>query len=64
VPAELGDVEGVEDIAADGTTLRFRVRGDLDPVIKAIARHRVRDLEVTRPTLEELFLTYYSHAGR
>ena len=59
-PAGLAGVPGVEDLVADGTTLRFRVRGDLDPVIKAIARHSVADLEVTRPTLEELFLTYYA----
>ena len=59
--ADVAAVAGVQDVVADATTLRFRVQGDLDPVIKAIARHRVLDLEVTRPTLEELFLTYYGH---
>jgi ABC-2 type transport system ATP-binding protein len=61
-PVALSDFErlpGVEDAEADGTTLRFRVRGELDTTIKAIARHPVVDLEITRPTLEELFLTYY-----
>ena len=44
---------------------RFQVSGDIDAVVKAAARHQVRDLEVTRPTLEELFLTYYrAEAGR
>ena len=57
--AELDGVAGVEDVVADDATLRFRVLGDLDPVIKTLAAHRVRDLEVTRPTLEELFLTFY-----
>jgi ABC-2 type transport system ATP-binding protein len=60
-PAVVSRIAGVQEVAADETTLRFRVQGDLDPVIKAIARHRVLDLEVTRPTLEELFLTYYGH---
>ena len=60
-PVELRDVAGVDEVTCDGLTLRFRVHGDLDPVIKAIARHRVHDLEVMRPTLEELFLTYYGH---
>jgi hypothetical protein len=41
----------------------LRVQGVLDPVIKAIARHHVEDLEVTRPTLEELFLTYYGRGS-
>ena len=61
--AELDGVAGVEDVVADDATLRFRVLGDLDPVIKALAAHRVRDLEVTRPTLEELFLTFYGQHG-
>jgi ABC-2 type transport system ATP-binding protein len=62
-PAQFAGVAGVQDVTRDAATLRFRVQGGLDPVIKAIARHRVEDLEVTRPTLEELFLTYYGHAS-
>ena len=58
-PAEFERLPGVGQLRADGDTLHFHVRGDLDPVVKAAARHEVRDLEVTRPTLEELFLTYY-----
>jgi beta-exotoxin I transport system ATP-binding protein len=57
--ADFEHLAGVQDVELDGTTLRLRVLGDLDPTIKAIARRRVVDMEVTRPTLEELFLTYY-----
>jgi hypothetical protein len=28
-------------------------------VLKAIAAHRVLDMELTHPTLEEVFFTYY-----
>jgi ABC-2 type transport system ATP-binding protein len=59
--AEIDAIAGVEDVVADDATLRFRVLGELDPVIKALAAHRVRDLEITRPTLEELFLQFYGH---
>jgi ABC-2 type transport system ATP-binding protein len=55
----LAAVPGVEDAELDGTTLRFQLRGAIDPVIKTLARHRVEELEITRPTLEELFLAYY-----
>jgi ABC-2 type transport system ATP-binding protein len=58
-PGEFAGLAGVGELRADGDRLRFHMRGDLDPVIKAAARHHVLDLEVTRPTLEELFLTYY-----
>jgi beta-exotoxin I transport system ATP-binding protein len=70
VTVEFGDDEDLAALAAlpvvdglevDGRSARFRVRGDLDPVVKALGRHAVRDLEITRPTLEELFLTYYHH---
>jgi ABC-2 type transport system ATP-binding protein len=49
----------VTDLTADGSTLTFKVTGDLDPVIKAAARHRVVDLQLAHPTLEEVFLSYY-----
>jgi ABC-2 type transport system ATP-binding protein len=62
-PAELARLPEVDGVEADGTTVRFRARGDLDPVVKALAAHAVRDLEITRPTLEELFLTYYRHGS-
>jgi ABC-2 type transport system ATP-binding protein len=59
--AELAALTGVDGLEQDGRTATFRVRGDLDAVVKVLARHAVRDLEITRPTLEELFLTYYRH---
>jgi len=65
-PVAIHDFEllaGVEDVELDGTVLRFRVLGNLDAAIKAIARHPVADVEITRPTLEELFLAYYERGG-
>jgi ABC-2 type transport system ATP-binding protein len=61
-PVPAGDFErlpGVEAVDVDGAVVRFRVLGDLDAAVKAIARHPVADVEITRPTLEELFLAYY-----
>ncbi|HWB69404.1 MAG TPA: ABC transporter ATP-binding protein [Solirubrobacterales bacterium] len=62
----LGDLEklpGVSDLQALDGKVSFRVAGDLDPVVKAIARHRVHDMELTHPTLEEVFLGYYGGEG-
>jgi ABC-2 type transport system ATP-binding protein len=66
-PIDLGDLRacpGVTDVALDGVRVTFRVAGDLDPVVKAISRHTVVDLEFARPTLEEIFLTYYQDDSR
>ncbi len=57
--ARLRELTGVSDLEAGDGRLSFRVTGDIDPVLKAIAHHSVVDLEFARPTLEEVFLTYY-----
>jgi ABC-2 type transport system ATP-binding protein len=56
---ELGRVPGVSDVVSEDGRVSFRVAGEVDPVLKAIAHHRVVDLEFAHPTLEEVFLTYY-----
>jgi ABC-2 type transport system ATP-binding protein len=59
------DVEGLErlagvsDVTRGDGGLSFRFSGDLDPVVKALADRHVTDLEISRPTLEEVFLGYY-----
>lgn len=64
--AQASDFEslpGVDAVSADGDTVSFRVLGDLNPVVEAIARFKIKDLEVTAPSLEELFLQYYDGAA-
>jgi ABC-2 type transport system ATP-binding protein len=56
---ELRALAGVSDLQVADGQVSFRVGGDLDPVLKAIAAHDVHDMELTHPTLEEVFLTYY-----
>ena len=59
-PAEFQRIEGVSDLKVSDGRLTFRARGDLDDVVKAAARHTVRDIDLSHPSLEEIFLTYYS----
>jgi ABC-2 type transport system ATP-binding protein len=59
-PADLEAIPGVAEMRADGRRVTFQAHGSLDAVVKAAARHAVADLEVTAPTLEEIFLTYYA----
>ena len=61
--AELRACPGVSALSAEGTLVTFAAAGDLDAVVKAIARHRVIDLEFAHPTLEEVFLTYYGEGS-
>ena len=57
--AEFAGIPGVSELEADGSHVSFKASGALDPVIKTAARHRVIDMELTEPTLEEIFLTFY-----
>ena len=57
--ADLRALPGVTDLEAADGKVSFKVAGDLDPVLKAIAATHVTDMELTHPTLEEVFLTYY-----
>ncbi len=62
-PDEFRRLPGVIDLEGDGHRIAFKATGDLDPVIKTAARHTVLDIELVRPTLEEVFLTYYGSAA-
>lgn len=58
-PAHFEGRNGITDVTADGTTLRMRVVGDFDAVIRAIGSDYVVSMKVAEPTLEEIFLAYY-----
>jgi hypothetical protein len=49
---------------ADGVRAVFQVEGDVDAFLKALVQLPVADLEFEHPSLEEVFLTYYSEGGR
>ena len=57
---EFGRIPGVSQLQVDGSRVSFKASGALDPVVKGAARHTVLDMELTEPTLEEVFLTFYA----
>lgn len=58
-PAAFDALAGVSDVTAEDGNIRFRVTGDLDPVIKLAAKYHVIDLHYEEPSLDEIFLEYY-----
>src|SRR5262249_49891098 len=52
-------VPGVSEVTVDGPTLRCKLDGRADPLIKAAARHTVVSFLAEEPDLEELFFHYY-----
>jgi len=60
-PAPLGQAEGVDLVSQrNGLHATVQVAGEMDPLIKALAALPVADLDIERPSLEEIFLSYYA----
>ena len=62
VPVEaLTSLPGVSLLSQDdGVSLTLQVEGEMDGLVKALAAFPVFDFETERPSLEEIFLAYYS----
>ena len=57
---ELYKLPGVELIAKDdGMGVLLQVEGEMDTLIKTLAKYPVNDFETERASLEEIFLAYY-----
>jgi ABC-2 type transport system ATP-binding protein len=58
-PKPFEALSGVKDLRAGGNRLAFTLYDNLDEMVKLAARHRLVNMEYERPSLEEVFLTYY-----
>jgi len=58
--AAIRSAAGVEEVTVDGGRVRCTVRGSFGPLFDAIHDAKVTDLVSTEPSLEEMFLSYYS----
>jgi ABC-2 type transport system ATP-binding protein len=62
-PVDIGPLTNVPGVTVlsqdDGTNVLLQVEGEMDDLIKALAAFPVSDFETERPSLEEIFMTYY-----
>jgi ABC-2 type transport system ATP-binding protein len=58
----LDSVGGVSQVEIDGNAVRLQLSGDFDPLLRALSGHYVENIHIQEPTLEDIFLTYYSGA--
>ncbi|MGE4426435.1 MAG: ATP-binding cassette domain-containing protein [Solirubrobacteraceae bacterium] len=57
--AALAALPGLSILSTDGPTARLRIAGSPDGLIRLLAAEHVVTLEVTRPSLDELFREHY-----
>ena len=64
--AAFGRIPGVHDLQvdADHPVMRFTITENMDDVVKLLARYPVVSLDIERPSLEEIFLTFYGPNGQ
>ncbi|MBE0430166.1 MAG: ABC transporter ATP-binding protein [Thermoleophilia bacterium] len=53
----------VIDVRQLDNRLRITVRGEIDALVKQVARYRIEDMTFTQPSLEDFFLSFYGPAG-
>ncbi|MBI2762781.1 MAG: ABC transporter ATP-binding protein [Chloroflexi bacterium] len=56
-------MDGVSNVEAEGDTLRLLVTGPIAPVVRAASAYDLTDFVSREPSLEEVFLAEYGHAG-
>jgi ABC-2 type transport system ATP-binding protein len=62
--SKLSTLKGVEILSQDnGQEIYLELEGEIDPLIKALAKYPVSGFETERPSLEEVFLAYYETAS-
>ena len=59
--ADWSMIPGVSHVSLLPTSIRMRVTGSLDPVIKQAAQFAVQDMRIEEPSLEDIFLAYYGN---
>jgi len=57
-------IAGVDRVESEGETVRLRMIGAMDPLIKTLARFDVVDVVSHEPSLEDIFLEHYGGDGR
>jgi ABC-2 type transport system ATP-binding protein len=50
---------GIRELRRQGASVLFAVEGPVDPLVKALALHRVLTIEAREADLEDVFLSLY-----
>jgi ABC-2 type transport system ATP-binding protein len=58
-PPDLTGIDGLSNVAVDGTTVACDVTGSMEPLVQALAKVGVRRMTTREPSLEELFVARY-----
>jgi beta-exotoxin I transport system ATP-binding protein len=55
------DLPNVQVVSASARDIHLMIEGDVNPLLRRIAQLDVRDIAVTTPDIEDIFLRFYEH---
>jgi ABC-2 type transport system ATP-binding protein len=58
-PAGIFDLPNVRTLAQTGQMLHLMIQGDVNPLLRRIAQLSVRDVSITTPDIEDVFMRFY-----
>ncbi|MBI2936338.1 MAG: ABC transporter ATP-binding protein [Chloroflexi bacterium] len=66
IPEDRLRLDGVVSVERDGRRLRLVLRGDINPILRELAKLDLEDLVFEQPHLEDIFLSFYrtEHEGQ
>ena len=56
---QISKIKGVSNLNIDKNIVTFSMQGNIDNLIKSLAKYKVNNLRIIEPDLEDIFLTYY-----
>ena len=60
---DLAGLEGIKDLQTGEKNTSFLYSGDMNTLISRLSKGNVKDLSISEPDLEEIFLHYYEKEG-
>ena len=61
--SDLPSIDGISSLKRDGEVLSFLYSGDVRDLLGALANTDVKDVNITDPELDEIFMNYYVKEG-
>jgi len=57
--AEFEKIKDVTSISISNRTVQLQLRGDVNPLVKALGKHKIKDLTIQDANLEDIFMSFY-----
>lgn len=59
----VNELEGVRDLRQTESGINFLYGGDINHLLQVLAKQEIKDLSISEPDLEEIFMHYYTDGG-